>query len=111
MYSAIHAEALEALSIDSLTVIAAGLAGRSDWDVFAAACEQQRAVLTENVGDFSHISAQHLTAGRHHPGVLIALSSRFSRRPAGLEALVAAICAVAGQPLDDRVVYLEAPER
>lgn len=111
MYSAIHAEALEAVGIDSLTVSGAGLAGRSDLDVFAAACDQQRVLLTENVGDFSHISAQHLTAGRHHSGVLIALSSRFSRRPAGLGAFVAAIRAIADQPLEDRVVYLESPDR
>lgn len=111
VYSAIHAEALKAVGIDTVTVIGAGMAGRADLDVFGAACEQQRALLTENVGDFSHISAQHLTAARHHPGVLIALSSRFSRRPTGLGALVAAIRAIADQPLEDRVVYLESPGR
>ncbi len=72
-----------------------------------AAIEQGRAILTENVGDFTHISAEHLTAGRHHPGVLIALSSRFSRRPAGIGPLVTAILAIANQQLGDRVVYLQ----
>jgi hypothetical protein len=111
MYSAIHAEALQAAGIDALTVLDAGLAGRSDLDVLAAACESGRAVVTENVGDFSHISAEHLTAGRHHPGVLIALSSRFSRRPAGVGSLVAAIRAAADQPLEDRVIYLQVQDR
>jgi len=64
-------------------------------------------VLTENVGDFNGISAEHLTGGQHHPGVLIALSSRFSRRPAGRGRLVSAIRAVADQSLEDRVVYLK----
>ncbi|MCP9491148.1 MAG: hypothetical protein MSC31_14925 [Solirubrobacteraceae bacterium MAG38_C4-C5] len=67
-------------------------------------------LLTENVGDFARIAADHLTRGGHHPGVLIALSSRFSRRPAGRPTLVAALLAVVGEPLDDRVVYLRRGE-
>lgn len=107
MYSAIHAEALNAAGIDTVTVIEAGLAGRSDVEVFAFAVEQGRSVLTENVGDFSQISADHLTSGNHHAGVLIALSSRFSRRPSRVPQLVAAVHALSGQALDDLVVYLK----
>jgi hypothetical protein len=66
-------------------------------------------VLTENVGDYVRIAAEHSTAGEHHHGVLITLSSRFSRRPAGIGPLVAAIQAVAGEQIKDRVVYLEPP--
>jgi len=77
--------------------------------VFAEAVARDRALLTENVADFARISAEHLTAGHHHPGVLIALSSRFSRRPAGIGPLVDAIRAIAAQQLDDRVVYLRHP--
>jgi hypothetical protein len=33
-----------------------------------------------------------LTAGMHHPGVLIVLSSRFSRRPSGIPKIANAIC-------------------
>jgi hypothetical protein len=61
----------------------------------------------ENVGDFARIAAEHSTAGGHHYGVLIALSSRFSRRPAGIGPLVAAIQAIADEQIADRVVYLE----
>ena len=68
-------------------------------------------LLTENVADFARIAADHLTAGQHHPGVLIALSSRFSRRPAGRGALVAAVLAAAAEPLEDRVVYLQRADR
>ena len=52
-------------------------------------------------------SAEHSTAGGHHNGLLVALSSRFSRRPAGLRPLVAAIKAIAGEQIEDRVIYLE----
>jgi hypothetical protein len=111
MYSAALAEALRAADIDTSIVIGLGLAGRSDPDVFAAAIARDQAILTENVADFTRISAEHLTAGHHHPGVLIALSSRFSRRPAGISPLVAAVCAIADQQLKDRVVYLQHPQQ
>ncbi len=111
MYSAALAEALGAADIDATTVFALGLAGRSDPDVFAAALARDLAILTENVADFTRISAEHLTTGYHHPGVLIALSLRFSRRRAGIGPLVAAICAIADQQLEDRVVYLQHPQQ
>jgi hypothetical protein len=111
MYSATLAEALRAIDISVFTVVELGLAGKSDPEVFAAAIAHGHPVLTENVADFVRISAEHLTTGRHHPGVLIALSSRFSRRPAGTGALVASIRAIAGQQLDDRVVYLVRTEQ
>jgi predicted nuclease of predicted toxin-antitoxin system len=105
------ADALSDAGVEATTVLAAGMAGRSDADIFATAVEQGQTVLTENVGDFTHISAEHLTGGDRHPGVIIALSSRFSRRPAGTGPLVAAIRAIADQEFDDRVVYLEHPEQ
>jgi predicted nuclease of predicted toxin-antitoxin system len=111
MYPATLAESLRAVDIDAGTVIGLGLAGRSDPDIFAAAIEQGCALLTENVADFTHISAEHLTSGQHHPGILIALSSRFSRRPAGISRLVTAIRAVSDQQLEDLIVYLRDPPR
>ncbi len=107
MYPAALAEALRAVDIDARTVVELGLAGKSDPEVLAAAIEHGYTVLTENVADFKRISAEHLIAGKHHPGVLIALSSRFSRRPAGIGALVTAICAIADQQLDDLLLYLQ----
>jgi predicted nuclease of predicted toxin-antitoxin system len=111
MYAPGLADALNAAGIEATTVLALGMAGWSDADIFAAAVEQGQTVLTENVGDFTHISAEHLTGGNRHSGVVIALSSRFSRRPAGIGPLVAAIRAIADQQLDDRIVYLDRPER
>ncbi len=111
MYSARHAEALHDAGIDALIVAQLGLAGRSDPDVFAAAAAGGYVLLSENVADFAHISADHLGAGHHHPGVLIALSSRFSRRPAGRRTLVAAVLAITDQSLEDRVVFLARTDR
>ena len=109
MYGARLAEALRTAGIETATVGDLRLTGASDADVFAAAQAAEAALLTENVGDFSRLAAEHITAGRHHAGLLVALSSRFSRRPAGVRPLVAAIQAVAHERLDDRVVYLKRP--
>lgn len=106
MYSAALAVGLQQAGIETTTVAALGLAGRADPDVFAAAVADGYVVLTENVGDFTRIAAQYVTMGAHHHGLLIALSSRFSRRPAGVGPLVAAVEAIAGEHLDDRVIYL-----
>jgi hypothetical protein len=107
MYSGVHAQALRDVRVAASTVVELGLAGSSDPDVFAVAAAQERVLLTENVADYARISAEHLTTGHHHAGVLIALSSRFSRRHAGIPTLVRAIIGVAGEQLADRVIYLQ----
>lgn len=109
MYPPALAEALRARGIEARTVADVGLAGRSDADVLAAAQANGSVVLTENVADFARLASEHLTSGGHHPGVLLALSSRFSRRPTGISAIVAAIGAVADDISEDRLVYLEKP--
>lgn len=106
MYPATLAIGLETAGIESTTVAVLGLAGRTDADVFAAAVAGGYAVLTENVGDFTRIAADYIIGSGHHHGLLIALSSRFSRRPAGVAPLVTAINAIAHERLDDRVVFL-----
>jgi hypothetical protein len=107
MYPPALADALRRAGIEAGTASEFGLAGRSDPDLFATAVAEGLIVLTENVADFARIAAEHLTAGRHHPGVLVALSSRFSRRPAGMGTLVASIRTISEQQLQDRVVYLQ----
>ena len=111
MYPATVAGALEAAGIEATTVVDLRLAGASDPEVFGAAVAGGYSVLTENVGEFTRIAAEHSTAGGHHHGVLIALSSRFSRRPAGIGPLIAAIQAIIGEQIGDRVVYLNKPNR
>ena len=107
MYPDKLAQALRDQGIDAATVAELGMAGRSDADILDAAADGEYVLLTENVSDFARLCGDHVTAGRHHPGVLIALSSRFSRRPAGYGAIVTAVAAIAGDQLDDRLVYLE----
>jgi hypothetical protein len=110
MYPAALTSGLQAAGIEAATVSALGLTGHTDADVFASAVAEGYVLLTEDVGDFTRIAAEYIATGDHHPGLLIALSSRFSRRPAGIAILVAAIKAIAHEPLDDRVVYLKRPD-
>lgn len=107
MYPPALSDGLQAVGIEATTLAALRLAGGSDAEVFGAAVAGGYAVLTENVTDFARMAAEHSTSGGRHHGVLIALSSCFSRRPAGIRPLIAAIQAVENQPLDDRVIYLE----
>ncbi len=109
MYADKLAQALRDQGIDAATVAELGMAGRSDADVLAAAADGGYVLLTENVSDSASLCGDHVAAGRHHLGVLIALSSRFSRRPAGYCAIVTAVAAASGDQLDDRLVYLERP--
>ena len=106
MYSPALSERLRAEGIDATSIVELGRAGSPDPDVFALALAAGRVLLTENVSDFVQIAASHSSAGLHHPGVLIALSSRFSRRPAGIPGLLAAVGAVRDEQLADRVVHL-----
>jgi hypothetical protein len=111
MYPPALADALRDDGLDATTVAEMGMAGRPDPDVLAASTASDRVLLAENVADFARICAERLSAGNHHPGVLIALSSRFSRRPAGIPRLAKAVQAATGLRLEDRVVYLAAPTR
>lgn len=109
MHPATVADALQAAGIEAGAAAELRLAGAADPEVFSAAVAGGYSVLTENVGDFARIAAEHSMAGGHHHGVLIALSSRFSRRAAGVGPLVAAIQAIVGDEIADRVVYLKRP--
>lgn len=109
MYPPALAEALRADGIEVSTVAEQGLAGRSDLDVLTAAAADGYALVTENVSDFARIAADRLTAGGHHHGVVIALSSCFSRRPSGIPNLTVAIRVLRDEYLEDRLVYLEQP--
>ncbi len=111
MYPPALARALEAVGIPATTITDLGMNGAPDPEVFACAVAQHHVLLTENVADFVAIAAQHSTTGAHHPGLMIALSNRFTRRASGYRALVDAIRAPDADELTDRIVYLEAPTR
>ncbi len=106
MYSFALAESLRKAGIEALTVREMSLSGVSDADLMKMAAGERLAVLTENVADFARIASDWAAAGRHHAGILIALSSRFSRRPSGIAAITFSVLKIAGLPLDDQVVYL-----
>ena len=107
MYSADVAARIWSEGMEASTAVELGLAGRSDMELFAAATTGGHTVVSENVADFTRLAADATAAGQPHHGLLIALSSRFSRRPEGHQALVAAVLAVARDDLRDRVVFLE----
>jgi hypothetical protein len=111
MYAGKLAQLLRDQGIDAATVTELGLAARSDADVFAAAADGGYVLLSENISDFARLCGEHVAAGEHHFGVLIALSSLFSRRPAGYAAIATAVAAVAADLLVDRLVYLERPSQ
>ena len=109
MYPAALAEGLRAAGVEATTAAELRLAGSPDPELFAAAVAGGYVLLTENVGDFTRLAAEHSMRGEHHPGLVIALSPRFSRRPTRIPTLVAAIERMIGERLDDRVVYLDRP--
>lgn len=109
MYPRALAEALRRDGLEVATVRDLGLTGSPDAVVLDVAALGGFATLTENVGDFARLASERLTAARHHGGVLIALSTQFSRRPAGIPVITAAVRSVAGETLDDRVIYLQHP--
>jgi hypothetical protein len=107
MYSAALVKELASHGIEAVTAVALGLAGLSDHDLLEAAVDGEYVLLTENVSDFARLVAERLAAGAHHPGVLIALSSRFSRRPSGIPSIADAIGAIADDELEDQLIYLK----
>lgn len=106
MYPPALREALRQAGHDATSIRDLGLAGAPDAEIFASARAGGYVLLTENVADFASLAAQCSTRGEAHPGILMALSSRLPRRPAGTAALVQAITAIGGTQLADRVVYL-----
>lgn len=107
MYPAALPDGLRVAGVEARTAAALKLTGSPDAELFAAAVAGGYVLVTENLGDFTRIAAEHSTLREHYPGVVIVLSSRFSRRPTGIPPLVAAIRNIVGEGLEDRVVNLE----
>ncbi len=86
------------------------MAGRSDADVFGAAADGGYVLLTENVSDFARLCGEHVTAGLAPPWrpdrPIVAVLATASL---GYAVIATAVAAVAGDRLDDRLVYLEWP--
>jgi hypothetical protein len=78
------------------------LRGLADEELLVVTAREGRAVVSENVADFMRLYGEWGAAGRRHPGIVIALSSHFSRTPAGYEVFVDSLVELCSQrPEDD----------
>ena len=84
---------LDAEAVDERT----SLRGLADGELLAIAAGEGRTLVTENVADFMRLYGEWGGSGRAHAGIMIALSGRFSRTPAGHESLVAALVGLCSQ--------------
>lgn len=111
-YRPLIAERLRARGHDATAVAGQlALAGLADWRLIAAAREEGRALLTENVGDFLSITAELARTGTPHAGIILANGRRFPRSRDGTGRLVEALHdLLVTHPQDDaladRVVWL-----
>jgi hypothetical protein len=112
MYPAHLARALRERGADAEAVDERSpLRGLADEELLLVAAREGRALLSENVADFMRLYGEWGAADRRHAGIVIALSSRFSRTPAGYEVLVGSLvdlCAQrpGGDALADAVHFL-----
>ena len=89
MYPARLAQALRDRGADAEGVDERSpLRGLADEELLVVAAREGRALVSENVADFMRLYGEWGAAGRRHAGIVIALSSRFSRTPAGYEVFV-----------------------
>jgi predicted nuclease of predicted toxin-antitoxin system len=102
-YSPAVAEQLRARGHDAVSVHDAAyrrLEGAPDEDVFGAAADEGRVLVTENVPDFSRLEAEALAEGGPAPALVFTTNRRFPRGdPASTGRLVRALARL----LDERV--------
>lgn len=55
------------------------LRGKSDELVFAAAQDEDRAIVTENVADYRRLALEAMREGRSHAGLIFTLNRTFPR--------------------------------
>lgn len=89
MYPATLARALRSAGVDTVAVDEhQPFRGLSDEELLTVATRERRVIVTENVSDFMRLTGEWAATRREHAGVIVALSSRFSRSPAGQTDLV-----------------------
>ena len=115
MYPAHMARTLRERGLDVEGVDERGpLRGLADEELLGVAAHEGRALVSENVADFMRLYGEWGGAKRQHAGIVIALSSRFSRTPAGCEVLVDSLVELCAQrpgheALADAVHFLVRP--
>ncbi|WP_425396602.1 DUF5615 family PIN-like protein [Aeoliella sp.] len=70
--------ALRAAGVDVTSTPETGRISESDVSQLEWAIQEQRAIVTFNVGDFVELHTNWLTAGQHHCGIIVS-----SQRPIG----------------------------
>lgn len=105
MYPGRLARALRERGADAEGVDERGpLRGLADEELLVVAAREGRALVSENVADFMRLYGEWGAAGRRHSGIVIVLSSRFSRTPAGYEVLVNSLIELAAQHPEDEAL-------
>lgn len=92
----------------------AHLVGASDADVLAAARQENRTLVTENVRDFRPLESAMLADGSHHAGLVYTSNRQFPRGdPATTGRLVRAFDALrrTAPDLSDRAIFLASADR
>jgi hypothetical protein len=102
MYPARLARALrergaDAEGVDERVDERSPLRGLADEELLVVAAREGRALVSENVADFMRLYGEWGAAGRRHAGIVIALSSRFSRTPDGYAVLVDSLVELCAQ--------------
>jgi hypothetical protein len=106
------AEGLRARGHDVVAAVERDALGRSDTRQLAVAIEEQRALVTFDVRDFSIIARAAASARTEHWGIILAPRARFERGAIGAlgNALDALLCRLPDhEALKNRAIFLERP--
>ena len=105
MYPSSIAGELQARGHDVATVHDAPGRGTPDEEVLEFACEQGRAVLTENIRDYRPLAQGRIAAGGSHAGLILTTEKRWPRSNVGalITALDRLLAATAEQPVDQEI--------
>jgi hypothetical protein len=106
------AELLRAGGHDVGSILERGLAGMADRLLIAAAHDEGRALVTENVADLLKIAVELAHLDAHHSGIILTNAHRFPRSQDGIGRLVRSLDRLLVTYPDanafvDRVVWLE----
>jgi predicted nuclease of predicted toxin-antitoxin system len=102
------ADRLHKLGLDAVAAtVDPTLRGLSDPDLFAAAQQQERAVVTYNRSDFDVIVRDYVTAGHEHHGLIIVHPVRFPNSE--FSRLVKALANQTLPPGGNFIVWLQDP--
>jgi predicted nuclease of predicted toxin-antitoxin system len=99
MYPAAIAEQLRERGHDTVAATErAELRALADTDIFALAQQERRAVVTENVADFSMIADVYDQRGQAHHGIVLVPAGRYPRgNPRTIGKMVKALDELAGE--------------